>query len=124
MIVLTNLHGEPLAINDELIERVEGDHETRVILTGGTRYIVAESIEEVVARCREHRAEVLALSRRIPVPPATPASQEPDEDEDDPVDGVTGAGSARTARPRPDTPELHLLRMAGAEGEVPSDGGR
>ena len=100
MIVLTNLHGEPLAINDELIERVEGDHETRVILTGGTRYIVTESVDEVVRRCRQHRAEVLALSRRIHFPPP-PA--EPDHSSDE-ADGA----------------ELHLLRGAdreAAEGE-------
>lgn len=90
MIVLTNLHGEPLAINDELIERVEGDHETRVILTSGTRYIVTESVEEVVRACRQHRAEILALSRRIHFPPVPP---EPEP-----------------APPEADGAELHLLR--------------
>ncbi len=101
MIVLTNLHGEPLAINDELIERVEGDHETRVILTSGTRYIVTEPVEEVVNRCRQHRAEVLALSRRIHFPAPPP----PDPD-----------GTAS----EPDVAELHLLHATDrgpAEGE-------
>lgn len=101
MIVLTNLHGEPLAINDELIERVEGDHETRVILTSGTRYIVTESVEEVVSRCRQHRAEILALSRRIHLP--APPPPEPD-----------------TTASEPDVAELHLLHATHrgpAEGE-------
>lgn len=101
MIVLTNLHGEPLAINDELIERVEGDHETRVILTSGTRYIVAEPVEEVVRRCRQDRAEVLALSRRIRVQPPP-----------DPGDEATEADGA----------ELHVLR--GSRQTAPPDGGR
>jgi flagellar protein FlbD len=101
MIVLNNLHGEPLAINDELIERVEGDHETRVILTSGTRYIVTESVDEVVRRCRQHRAEILALSRRIHLPPPPP---EPDATPDE-TDGA----------------ELHLLREA-RRGSV--EGGR
>lgn len=102
MIVLTNLHGEPLAINDELIERVEGDHETRVILTSGTRYIVTESVEEVVSRCRQHRAEILALSRRIHLP-APPPPPDPD-------------GTV----PEPDVAELRLLHATHrgrAEGE-------
>jgi len=64
MIVLHNLHGEPIAINGGLIERVEGDTETHVTLTSGTSYIVAESLEEVVASQREDRAEVQAAAIR------------------------------------------------------------
>ncbi|MGC8470674.1 MAG: flagellar FlbD family protein [Acidimicrobiales bacterium] len=78
MIVLTNLHGERLAINDELIERVEGDHETRVVLTSGTHYIVTEPLDEVVRRCRQHRAEILALSRQIHLPPPSPGPEDAD----------------------------------------------
>ena len=62
MIVLTTLKGEHLAINEALIERVEDDHETRVILTTGARYIVAEPLAEVVRRCRVHEAQVRALA--------------------------------------------------------------
>ncbi|MGH8980139.1 MAG: flagellar FlbD family protein [Acidimicrobiales bacterium] len=64
MIVVTTLKGERLAINDELIERVEDDHPTRVILTSGTCYMVAESVEEVVRRCQEDRAAVHAIALR------------------------------------------------------------
>lgn len=62
MIVVTTLKGERLAINDDLIERVEDDHPTRVILTSGTCYMVAESVEEIVRRCQEDRAEVHAMA--------------------------------------------------------------
>lgn len=64
MIVLHNLHGEPIAINGGLIERVEGETETHVTLTSGTSYIVRESLEEVVAYQREDRAEVQAAAIR------------------------------------------------------------
>lgn len=64
MIVLHNLHGEPIAINGGLIERVEGETETHVTLTSGTSYIVRESLEEVVAHQREDRAEVQAAAIR------------------------------------------------------------
>jgi uncharacterized protein YlzI (FlbEa/FlbD family) len=65
MIIVTNLKGESIAINDELIERVEGDREARIILTGGARYIVAESLDEVVRRSREDRAVVRAAARQL-----------------------------------------------------------
>ncbi len=65
MIIVTNLKGESIAINDELIERVEGDREARIILTGGARYIVAESLDEVVRRSREDRAVVRATARQL-----------------------------------------------------------
>lgn len=65
MIVVTTLKGERLAINDQLIERVEDDNETRVILTSGARYIVAESVEEIVRLTRQDRAEVQAMARRL-----------------------------------------------------------
>lgn len=65
MIVVTTLKGERLAINDQLIERVEDDNETRVILTSGARYIVAESVDEIVHLSRQDRAEVHAMARRL-----------------------------------------------------------
>lgn len=64
MIVLHNLHGEPIAINGGLIERVEGGTETHVTLTSGTSYIVGESLEDVVRFQREDRAEVQAEAIR------------------------------------------------------------
>ncbi len=65
MIIVTNLKGEPIVINDDLIERVEGDNETYVTLTSGASYIVAEPLEEVVRRSRQSRAEVLAMAQRL-----------------------------------------------------------
>jgi len=79
MIVVHNVHGEPLAINSELIERVEGGNETHVTLVNGVRYIVAETLEEVVHLCREDRAEVRSMAERmlaLPVPPPAPGPPE------------------------------------------------
>lgn len=64
MIIVHNLHGEPIAINGGLIERVEGGTETHVLLTSGTSYIVGEPLETVVALQREDRAEVQAEAIR------------------------------------------------------------
>lgn len=62
MIVLHNVHGAAFAINAGLIERVEGDTETHVMLVTGTNYVVIESVEQVVALHREDRARVQALA--------------------------------------------------------------
>jgi flagellar protein FlbD len=52
-------------LNADLIERVEATPDTVIHLVGGTTYMVAESVEEIVARVRESRAAVIALSRLI-----------------------------------------------------------
>lgn len=65
MILLTTLKGEQIAINDDLIERVEADPETRVVLTNGTCYIVAESVGEVARLSQVSQAEVHVLARRM-----------------------------------------------------------
>jgi flagellar protein FlbD len=61
MIVLHNVHGDAFAINAGLIERVEGDTETHVMLVTGTSYVVRESVDDVVALHRDDRARVQAL---------------------------------------------------------------
>jgi flagellar protein FlbD len=62
MIVLHNVHGAAFAINAGLIERVEGDTETHIMLVTGTNYVVLETLEQVVALQREDRARVQALA--------------------------------------------------------------
>jgi len=73
MIVLTRLSGKEFALNSDLIERVESTPDTVVTLVDGTKYVVAESVTEVVQDVRLHRAEVAALSRYIHVEPGTPS---------------------------------------------------
>ncbi|WP_370250547.1 flagellar FlbD family protein [Nocardioides sp.] len=61
MISLTRLSGSVFAINSDLIERIDATPDTVITLIGGTKYVVAESLDDVVAVVRRHRAEVLAL---------------------------------------------------------------
>ena len=65
MIVLSTLKGESFALNEDLIEKVEAGQETRIILTTGTRYIVAESATEIARRVRLERAETQVLAKQI-----------------------------------------------------------
>lgn len=60
MILLTRLNGSEVALNADLIERVESTGDTVVSLIDGTKYVVAESPADVVERIVEFRARVLA----------------------------------------------------------------
>jgi flagellar protein FlbD len=68
MIILTRLHGTSLAVNCDLIERVEAAPETVVTLADGSRYVVSESLAEVVDKVREFRASVVKLAGRLDEP--------------------------------------------------------
>ncbi|TKJ30009.1 flagellar FlbD family protein [Blastococcus sp. CCUG 61487] len=62
MIRVTRLNGEQFALNPDLIERVEGHPDTVVFLVDSTKYIVTESVDEVLQAIREYRASILATS--------------------------------------------------------------
>ena len=65
MIILTRLNGEQFAINCDLVERVDAHPNTVLTLVDATKYIVAESLPEVVERVRDFRASVLVRSAEI-----------------------------------------------------------
>ena len=60
---MTRLNGPAFWLNPDLIERIEATPDTVVHLVGGTDYVITESVDEVIARVRESRAQVIALSR-------------------------------------------------------------
>ncbi len=62
MIRVTRLNGEQFALNPDLIERVEGHPDTVVFLVDGTKYVVKESVDDVLQGIREYRASILATS--------------------------------------------------------------
>ncbi len=62
VIRVTRLNGEQFALNPDLIERVEAHPDTVVFLVDGTRYVVTESVDEVLLEIREYRAGILATS--------------------------------------------------------------
>ena len=74
MIILTRLNGEQFAVNCDLVERVDAHPDTVLTLVDATKYIVAESLTEVVERVRDFRAAVLARSAELqhPAPAALP----------------------------------------------------
>ncbi len=71
-------HGaEPFHLNPDLIVTVEGNPDTVITLTTGTKIVVAEPTERVIAQIREIRVAILAgaLERRRQDPSAGHAVQ-------------------------------------------------
>lgn len=75
MILLSRLNGSELGLNADLIERVEATPDTVITLIDGTKYVVAESANEVVARVIDFRGRIIATAESYaerphqPVPP-------------------------------------------------------
>ena len=62
MIRVTRLNGEHFALNADLIERVEGHPDTVVTLLEGNKYVVAESVDQVIREIRDYRASIQAVA--------------------------------------------------------------
>ena len=58
MISLTRLNGQEMVINAELIETVEKTPDTIIGLVTGKRFIVQETVEEVISRVMEYRRQL------------------------------------------------------------------
>ncbi len=59
-------HGEPVWLNPDLIATIEAHPDTVVVLTTGTKLVVANPIDDVVARVRAWRVSV-ARGALVPV---------------------------------------------------------
>jgi flagellar protein FlbD len=62
VVILTRLNGHTFALNPDLVERAESTPDTVVTLVDGTKYVVRESVDEVLQEIREYRAGILATS--------------------------------------------------------------
>jgi flagellar protein FlbD len=71
MIIVTRLHGSSVAVNCDLIERVEATPDTVLTLVDGSRYVVRESVAEIVDKVRAFRASVVLLAGRLETPDTT-----------------------------------------------------
>lgn len=62
MIPLTRLTGAPFALNPDLVERVDCTPDTVITLVDGTKYLVSESIDDVLESVLEYRARIVATA--------------------------------------------------------------
>ncbi len=65
MITVTRLNGQQLAVNPDLIQRIESTPDTIVTLIDGTKYVIEETPAEVADRIITFRATVVARTMRI-----------------------------------------------------------
>lgn len=62
MIQLTRLNGSRFLVNSDLIERVDETPDTVITLVDGTKYLVRESLDDVVAAVLDFRARLIAAA--------------------------------------------------------------
>ncbi len=65
MILLTRINGVQFALNPDLIERAEATPDTVVTLVDGTKYVVRESLRELMDLAREYRASIVATAHDL-----------------------------------------------------------
>jgi len=65
MISVTRLNGPPFALNPDLIERIEATPDTVITLVDGAKYVACESVDELIARVRESKAAIIAMSHLL-----------------------------------------------------------
>jgi flagellar protein FlbD len=65
VIVFTRLNRAPVALNPDLIERVEVAPDTVITLVDGKKVLVSETMDEVVSRITRFRAEIIAMADMI-----------------------------------------------------------
>jgi len=63
MIVVTRLNDTQFALNPDLIERIHVNPDTTIVLVDGARYIVTESLADVIEMIAQYRARVVAIAR-------------------------------------------------------------
>jgi flagellar protein FlbD len=62
MIVVTRLNDSQFAINPDLIERIHASPDTTLVMVDGAKFIVTESLDEVIEKIARFRAHVISLA--------------------------------------------------------------
>ena len=65
MILLRRLGGPLFTLNPDLIERAEATPDTVVTLIGGNKYVICESLDELVELIRDYRARIIAAAEAM-----------------------------------------------------------
>lgn len=105
MIVVTRLNDSQFAINPDLIERINSNPDTTLVMVDGAKYIVTESMTEVIDRILHYRATVIALTHELTASGRLPVGRpfgivDPVDDEDRDGDGAVELDIPVPMRPR------------------------
>ena len=63
MIAVTCRNGEHFTLDPDAIQRVESRGETTVILEDGTKFVIGQTVDELVRIVRDHRAAAVSARR-------------------------------------------------------------
>ncbi|MDQ1739242.1 MAG: flagellar protein FlbD [Pseudonocardiales bacterium] len=69
LILLRRLGGPVFTLNPDLIERAEATPDTVVTLIGGNKYVICESLDELVELIRDYRARIIASAEAMTYDP-------------------------------------------------------
>jgi flagellar protein FlbD len=97
MIVVTRLNGPQFAVNPDLLQRVESTPDTILTLIDGTKYIVAETMEDVTELVVDYRARVVATTMAIAQQSAHESARESVQSVQEAMAPVTELRSARAS---------------------------
>ena len=103
MIVLTRLNEARFAINPDLIERIHATPDTTLVMVDGAKYIVTESLDDVITLIAGYRAQVISMARDLPAQdfrPKQPLGLVPDEVPAGPSRGTPESSNTVPLRPR------------------------
>ena len=64
MLQLTRLNGPVFALNPDLIERAEATPDTIVTLVNGSKYVVRETLDELIAKILSYKSTLVASSQQ------------------------------------------------------------
>lgn len=70
MVIVTKLNGARVAVNSDLIQRVEATPDTVITLVDGTKMLVVQSVDTVIDLVRDFRASVLVVAEQMRDHPA------------------------------------------------------
>ncbi len=66
MIVATRPNHSQFAVNPDLIERINANPDTTLILVDGSTFTVTETMAEMIERIAAYRARVIAIAHGLP----------------------------------------------------------
>lgn len=73
MIVVTRLNDSQFAVNPDLIERIHASPDTTLVMVDGAKFIVTESMSEIIEKIAAYRARVIALAHDLPTANTRPS---------------------------------------------------
>ncbi|MFP3467115.1 flagellar FlbD family protein [Leifsonia sp. SIMBA_070] len=77
MIVVTRLNDSQFAVNPDLIERIHASPDTTLVMVDGAKFIVTETLSEVIEKIAAYRARVIALAHDLPAAGPRPVPAPP-----------------------------------------------